>query len=196
MLRLTGMGRGMGLPYPLRHASLPECPHFHHSVTSSVSLLLIMSFSGDFCHQHHHQQCFSLLKWESEVLVAQPCLTLQPHGLEPARFLCSRGFSRQESWSVLLFLSPGDLPNPGIKPQFSTLQVNSLPSEPSGKPTRKLYIKLLPSQNKALGIIWQNCFWRGEVGLWMAPGLPWFQMSPGTSETQEHEDWLPRWSSG
>ena len=27
----------------------------------------------------------------------------------------SVGFSRQEYWSGLLFLSPGDLPNPGIK---------------------------------------------------------------------------------
>ena len=26
------------------------------------------------------------------------------------------GFSRQEYWSGLLFLSPGDLPDPGIKP--------------------------------------------------------------------------------
>ena len=41
-----------------RHASLPECPHFHPSVTSSISLLLTMSFSGDFCHQHHHTVFF------------------------------------------------------------------------------------------------------------------------------------------
>ena len=27
----------------------------------------------------------------------------------------SKGFSRQEYWSVLLFPSPGDLPNPGIE---------------------------------------------------------------------------------
>ena len=27
----------------------------------------------------------------------------------------SMGFSRQEYWSVLLFPSPGDLPNPGIE---------------------------------------------------------------------------------
>ena len=30
---------------------------------------------------------------------------------------------------------PGDLPNPGIEPRSPTLQVNSLPSEPPGKPT-------------------------------------------------------------
>ena len=30
--------------------------------------------------------------------------------------------------------SPGDLPNPGIKPRSPTLQADSLPSEPPGKP--------------------------------------------------------------
>ena len=44
------------------------------------------------------------------------------------------GIFRQEYWSGLLFPSPGDLPNPGIKPRSPALQVDSLPSEPSGKP--------------------------------------------------------------
>ena len=44
------------------------------------------------------------------------------------------GFSRQEYWSVLPFPSPGDLPNPGIKPGSLALQADSLPSEPLGKP--------------------------------------------------------------
>ena len=30
----------------------------------------------------------------------------------------SMRFSRQEYWSALLFSSPGDLPDPGIKPVF------------------------------------------------------------------------------
>ena len=33
------------------------------------------------------------------------------------------------------FPSPGDLPNPGIKPGSLALQADSLPSEPPGKPT-------------------------------------------------------------
>ena len=33
------------------------------------------------------------------------------------------------------FPSPGDLPNPGIKPRSSALQADSLPAEPQGKPT-------------------------------------------------------------
>ena len=43
-------------------------------------------------------------------------------------------FSRQECWNGLPFPSPGDLPNPGIKPRSPALQVYSLPSEPPGKP--------------------------------------------------------------
>ena len=76
--------------------------------------------------------------------VAQLCLILlQPHGLQPTRLLhpwdfpgrstgvgchhllipwtvayqapLSMGFLRQKYWSRLLFPSPGDLPNPGIR---------------------------------------------------------------------------------
>ena len=46
----------------------------------------------------------------------------------------SMGFSRQEYWSGLPCPSPGDLPDPGIKPGSPTLQMDSLPSEPPGKP--------------------------------------------------------------
>ena len=44
-------------------------------------------------------------------------------------------FSRQEYWSGLQFPSPGDLPDPGIEPGSPTLQADSLPSEPPGKPS-------------------------------------------------------------
>ena len=46
----------------------------------------------------------------------------------------SMGFSRQEDWSGLPFLSPGDLPDPGIEPRSPALQADSLLSEPPGKP--------------------------------------------------------------
>ena len=48
--------------------------------------------------------------------------------------LLSKGFSRQEYWSGLPFPSPGDLPDPGIKPRSPAWQENSLLSEPSGNP--------------------------------------------------------------
>ena len=46
----------------------------------------------------------------------------------------SREFFRQEYWSGLPCPSPGDLPDPGIKPESPKLQTDSLPSEPPGKP--------------------------------------------------------------
>ena len=45
----------------------------------------------------------------------------------------SMEFSSQEYWSGLPFSSPGDLPDPGIKPRSLTLEADSLPSEPPGK---------------------------------------------------------------
>ena len=47
----------------------------------------------------------------------------------------SIGILRQEYWSGLPFPSPGNLPDPGIKPGSPTLQADALPSEPSGKLT-------------------------------------------------------------
>ena len=49
----------------------------------------------------------------------------------------SMEFSRQEYWTRLPFLSPGDLPDPGIKPVSSALQADALLSEPPGKPLWK-----------------------------------------------------------
>ena len=46
----------------------------------------------------------------------------------------SMGLSRQEYWSGLPCPSSGDLPSPGTKPRCPTLQADSLPSEPPGKP--------------------------------------------------------------
>ena len=41
----------------------------------------------------------------------------------------SMGFSGQEYWSGLPFPFPGDLPDPGIKPGFPTLEADALTSE-------------------------------------------------------------------
>ena len=35
-------------------------------------------------------------------------------------------------------ISPGDLPNPGIKPRTPTLQADALPSEPPGNPLKAI----------------------------------------------------------
>ena len=50
--------------------------------------------------------------------------TLQPHGLQATRLLCPWRFFRQEYWSGLPYLPPGDLPNLGIEPRSPALQVD------------------------------------------------------------------------
>ena len=47
----------------------------------------------------------------------------------------SMGFSRREDWSGLPCPFPGELLNPGIKPESPVLQADSLLTEPSGKPS-------------------------------------------------------------
>ena len=49
-------------------------------------------------------------------------------------------FSRQDWWNGLPFPSPGDLPDPGIKPGSPALQADALPSEPPGKPVWRIGI--------------------------------------------------------
>ena len=62
--------------------------------------------------------------------VAQSCLTLcdtmgySVHGILQARVL---------EWVALPFSR--DLPNPGVEPKSPTLQADSLPAEPAGKPS-------------------------------------------------------------
>ena len=58
--------------------------------------------------------------------------------MQPARLLHQCYFSKQEYWSRLPFSSPGDLSNPGIKPKSPTLQADSLPCEPPGKPYKSI----------------------------------------------------------
>ena len=58
------------------------------------------------------------------------------------------GFSRQEYLSGLPFPHPADLPDPGIELGSPTLQADSLPSEPPGKPAS---MKGANSNKKKLG---------------------------------------------
>ena len=55
----------------------------------------------------------------------------------------SVGFSRQEYWSGLPFPSPGDLPNPGIKPMSPALAGGFFTIEPPGKPSGHNSVDLL-----------------------------------------------------
>ena len=62
-------------------------------------------------------------------------------------------FSRQEYWSGLPFPSPGDLPDPGIELCSPTLQVDTLPSEPPGKPLYSLRYSKTENIRKTISLI-------------------------------------------
>ena len=89
--------------------------------------------------------------------IAQLCLTL----CNPMDK--SMEFSRPQYWSGWPFSSLQDLPNPGIEPRSPTLQADSLPSEPQGKPkdTRMGSLFLLqwifPTQELNWGLL--HCRW-------------------------------------
>ena len=55
-------------------------------------------------------------------------------------------------WSVLPCPSPVDLPNPGIEPWSPALQVDSLLSEPPGKPGKMCRLVESPQEVCLLGI--------------------------------------------
>ena len=61
----------------------------------------------------------------------QSCLLVTPWTVAHHAPL-SVGFLRQEYWSGLPFPSPGNLPDPGIKPAPATLQADSVPTESLG----------------------------------------------------------------
>ena len=75
-------------------------------------------------------------RWSSTAMTPSAFWSIIGHELWPRLFKInfSMDFSRPEYWSGHPFPSPGDLPNPGIKPRSPALWADSLPAEPPGKP--------------------------------------------------------------
>ena len=72
------------------------------------------------------QQFPNFLLIISSSFVTKSCLTLATPQTVACQAPLSMGFSRQEYWNGLPFPSPGDLPNPGIKPGSLALQISLL----------------------------------------------------------------------
>ena len=79
----------------------------------------------------------------------------------------SMDFSRQEYWRGLPFLSPGDLPNPGIEPRSLAFQADALPSESSGKPLKLI---LVPKWSESHSVMSDSLWPHGLYSLWNSPG--------------------------
>ena len=93
-----------------------------------MNSLLPRGLSGVFSRQHHN---VCMLNHFSHVQLFTTLWTIAH------QTLLSMGFSRQAYWSELPCPPPGDLPNPGTELWSPTLQTDSLPSEPPGKPPKK-----------------------------------------------------------
>ena len=83
-------------------------------------------------------------------LVTESCPTLMTLWTIDYQGPLSMGFVRQEYWSGLPFPSPGDLPDPGIKPRSPTLQADTLPKclEVFGSPKKYLIENALIAKGK------------------------------------------------
>ena len=69
----------------------------------------------------------------------------------------SMGFSRQEYWSALPLLPPGDLPDPGIEPTSPALVGGFFTAEPLGKSRYKDVQPLKLSINQTELVSSQRC---------------------------------------
>ena len=73
------------------------------------------------------------VKAKTKVLLIQSCPTLCSPWTVARKPPPSMEFSMQGYWSGLPFPFPGDLPDPGIKPESPALQADSLSSKLPGK---------------------------------------------------------------
>ena len=92
---------------------------FMYTYRHTYIFISLLDFKCMFCH------CCCLVA-KSCQLFCNPMDCSWPGSL-------SMGFTRQEYWRELPFPPPGDLPNSGIEPRSSELQLDSSLSEPQGK---------------------------------------------------------------
>ena len=104
----------------------------------------------------------------------------------------SMGFSRQKYWSGLLFLSPGDLPDPGFEPRSPALWADSLQSEPPGKPP---YIYTSSQKRREKHREAFSAFAAGSLSSFKmtSTGLPWWSSSKESTSQYRRHGFNPWW---
>ena len=108
--------------------------------------------------------------------------SLWPLGLTVAyRAPPSMGFSRKEYWSRLPFPSPGELPDPGIKPRSPALADGFFTTEPPGKLPGKYSFSSVQFSSVA-----QLCPILCDPMNRSTPGLPVHHHLPEFTQTHVH----------
>ena len=103
----------------------------------------------------------------------------------------SLGFSRQEYWNGLPFPSPGDLPNPGFELGSPTLQADSLPSEPPGKPLNTLERMIIVEKEWKVKIR-SGGFWSFKQRIWNFD--KWWNVTATENNHDSHLEKLLWWN--
>ena len=105
------------------------CKMLHFALPMLKSPTCLETFDGHMMKlPHSHNEVLRVCSVSCHV---QLFVTLWTVALQAP---LSMGLSRQEYWSWFPCSPSGDLPNPGIKLESPALQVDSLPTEPPGKP--------------------------------------------------------------
>ena len=105
----------------------------------------------------------TIIKLNGKVLVTQLCVTLQTHGLQPARLLCPWDYLGKNTGVGYHFLLQGIFPTQGSNSGLPALQEDSLLSEVQGKPNNKA-ILLLFTHPTPLLLPGKSHGWRSLVG--------------------------------
>ena len=109
----------------------------------------------------------------------------------PGCSLCPWGFSRQKYWSGLPSPPPGDLPDPGIEPGSSALQVDSSQAELPGKPSWSPDVFKLQG-NEAKPHFFTNQEGCLDLVQWKcAQGMSCSQCPPGLWSERVPQVWVP-----
>ena len=108
--------------------------------------------------------------WKDHSVVSD---SLLPHGLEPTWLLCPWDSPGKNTGVGSHFLTPGDLPDPGIKPGSPTLRADSLPFESPGATITRIHPfifqmggKMRSRTNEWSLFICKQFFFSLFVGIW------------------------------
>ena len=128
--------------YYLVYSNFLALIHYYHSTLNQCTLLFKFVI---FCWQMELKSTFTcLLTIHCESVNRSVVSNSETPWTIACQAPLSMEFSRWDYWGELPFPSPEDLPNPGIKPGYPTLQADSLLSEAAGKLLWLAYVYFFP----------------------------------------------------